>query len=70
MRLYAWGQLVVAFGLCWQLFFGWVLSAPDTLNLDFRQWWALSGIALVLTGFIVMVVSQRGGRDRQGVEMP
>ncbi|WP_445524742.1 hypothetical protein [Streptomyces cyslabdanicus] len=69
VRLYAWGQLVVASGLCWQLLFGWMLSAPDTLNLDFRQWWALSGTALSLVGFIVMAVSQRAGRDRQGVGM-
>ncbi|MFF4826483.1 hypothetical protein ACFY20_26320 [Streptomyces sp. NPDC001312] len=66
VRLYGWGQLVVAFGLCWQAVFGWVPSDPDTLELEFRPWGIASGMAVVLTGLIVMLVSQYAGRNRQG----
>ncbi|MFB7113980.1 hypothetical protein [Streptomyces sp. NPDC056190] len=57
MRLYSWGQLMVAFGLCWQVVFTWVLSAPAT----FLYLWILSGIAVMVPGRIVMGVSQRAG---------
>ncbi|MGW1711012.1 hypothetical protein ACWCP8_37535 [Streptomyces sp. NPDC002206] len=60
-RLYGWGQLVAAFALCWQQVFFWMLSDPGT-----RQWGALSGGALLLTGLILMMVSHRVGGGRQG----
>ncbi|MFE3902475.1 hypothetical protein ACFXPY_19665 [Streptomyces sp. NPDC059153] len=64
-RLYGWGQLMAAFALCSQQVFFWVPSDPDT-----RQWGALSGSALLLTGLIVMVVSYRTGGNRQGSGTP
>ncbi|MFE7232004.1 hypothetical protein ACWCRF_17940 [Streptomyces sp. NPDC002405] len=59
VRLYGWGQLVVAFGLCWQVVFGLVISWPGV-----QEWEA--GIALMLIGFIVMAVGQYTGGNRQG----
>ncbi|MFJ6563982.1 hypothetical protein ACIQMV_29785 [Streptomyces sp. NPDC091412] len=32
-RLHGWGQLVVAFGVCWQVVFGLVISGPGI-----REW--------------------------------
>ncbi|GAA3372982.1 hypothetical protein GCM10020367_31120 [Streptomyces sannanensis] len=64
-RLYGWGQLVVAFALCWQQVFFWVIS-----DIGIRQWGTLSGSALLLTGLIVMMVSHRAGGDRQGSGAP
>ncbi|MFE2089397.1 hypothetical protein ACWD4L_37890 [Streptomyces sp. NPDC002596] len=64
-RLYGWGQLMVAFALCWQMVFLLVLSDPDT-----RQWGTLTGSALLLTGLIVMMVSHRTGGNRQGRGTP
>ncbi|WP_055629771.1 hypothetical protein [Streptomyces hirsutus] len=65
VRLYGWGQLVAAFGLCWQVVFGLVISGPGI-----RQWGTLTGSGLLLTGLIVMTVSQRPGADRQGSGTP
>ncbi|MGX4694787.1 hypothetical protein [Streptomyces sp. JNUCC 63] len=65
VRLYGWGQLMLAFALCWQVVFGLVISGPDI-----REWGAASGIALLLTGIIVMIVSQHTGRNRQGTGTP
>ncbi|WP_406726803.1 hypothetical protein WJ438_22320 [Streptomyces sp. GD-15H] len=65
VRLYGWGQLVMAFGLCCQVLFGLVITGPGI-----REWGAPSGIALLLTGIIVMMVSQRPGANRQGSGMP
>ncbi|MFV5998696.1 hypothetical protein ACNPQM_41750 [Streptomyces sp. NPDC056231] len=64
-RLYGWGQLVVAFALCWQQVCFWVLSDPDI-----RQWGSLSGSVLLLTGLIVMMLSYRKGGNRQGSGTP
>jgi hypothetical protein len=64
-RLYGWGQLVAAFGLCWQTVFVWVIS-----DIGNRQWGALFGSALLLTGLILMMVSHRAGRNRQGSSTP
>ncbi|MFB7569238.1 hypothetical protein [Streptomyces sp. NPDC056165] len=55
--------MVVAFGLCWQVVFGLVISWPGV-----REWEA--GIALMLIGFIVMAVGQYTGGNRQGSGMP
>ncbi|MFE6553354.1 hypothetical protein ACFVHS_33860 [Streptomyces sp. NPDC057746] len=60
VRLYGWGQLVLALGLCWQVVFRLVINDPGT-----RQWVILSGGVLLLAGVIVMGVSQHTGRDRQ-----
>ncbi|MFI5757208.1 hypothetical protein [Streptomyces sp. NPDC051569] len=64
-RLYGWGQLLVAFALCWQMVFLLALSDPDT-----RQWGTLTGSVLLLTGLIVMMVSYRGAGDRQAGGKP
>ncbi|MFE9307793.1 hypothetical protein ACIQCF_17200 [Streptomyces sp. NPDC088353] len=63
VRLYGWGQLVVAFAFCWQVVFGLVISRPGV-----REW--VAGIALMLIGFIVIAVSQLAGGDRQGSGTP
>ncbi|MFF2328315.1 MULTISPECIES: hypothetical protein [unclassified Streptomyces] len=64
-RVHGWGQLTVAFALCWQMFFLLVLSDPDT-----RQWGTLTGSVLLLAGLIVMMVSCRAVRHRQGDGAP
>ena len=64
-RLYGWGLLVVAFALCCQVVFLLVPSDPDI-----RQWGSLTGSVLLLTGLIVMMVSQRTGGSRQGSGTP
>lgn len=60
-RLYGWGQLLGAVGLCWHVVFWLVLSDADTFESGIRQWEALSGIALVLTGLILMMVKPARG---------
>ncbi|MEV5080069.1 hypothetical protein ACIQFZ_08925 [Streptomyces sp. NPDC093064] len=57
VRLYGWGQLVVAFALCWQVVFGLVINGPYV-----RYWGAASGVAFMLAGLIVMAVGQRCSR--------
>ncbi|MEV0689618.1 hypothetical protein [Streptomyces sp. NPDC050388] len=64
VRLYGWGQLVAAFGLCCQVVFGLVIG-----GIGVRQSGALTGSGLLLTGLIVMMVSQRGS-NRQGSGTP
>ncbi|MFD9006697.1 hypothetical protein ACFV0T_38120 [Streptomyces sp. NPDC059582] len=63
-RLYGWGQLVVAFALCWQLVFGMLMSDPGTRMLG-----TLSGGVMLLAGVIVMMAGQltRGGRRGGGM---
>ncbi|MFJ2564947.1 MULTISPECIES: hypothetical protein [unclassified Streptomyces] len=61
VRLYGWGQLVVAFAFCLQVIVGLVSSDPDIRLLSFGP--------LALTGLIVMMVSHTG-RHRQGSGMP
>ncbi|WP_329615909.1 hypothetical protein OG244_24930 [Streptomyces brevispora] len=60
-RLYGWGQLLVAFALCWQVLFLLVLSDSGT-----RQWGTLAGSVLLLAGLVVMTVSRRASGGRQG----
>ncbi|MEV7234878.1 hypothetical protein AB0N06_13125 [Streptomyces sp. NPDC051020] len=65
-RLNGWGQLVAAVALCWQQVSFWVIS-----DIEIRQWGTLFGSALLLTGLILMGVSQRRtGRNRQGSGTP
>ncbi|MFE1849390.1 hypothetical protein ACFYYI_17060 [Streptomyces sp. NPDC002387] len=65
VRFYGWGQLVLAFGLCWQVVFRLVISDPGI-----RQWVTLPGSGLLLAGVIVMGVSQRADGDRQSGGTP
>ncbi|MGW4824078.1 hypothetical protein ACWEP4_35350 [Streptomyces sp. NPDC004227] len=65
VRLFGWGQLVMAFALCWQVVFGLAISGPYI-----REWGATSGIPLLLTGFIVMMLSHWVGGNRQGSGTP
>ncbi|MFE5402925.1 hypothetical protein ACFQ9Z_16510 [Streptomyces sp. NPDC056580] len=59
-RLYGWGQLVVAFALCWQLVFGLMISDSDARPLG-----TLIGAAVLLAGVVVMLVGQlTGGRAK------
>ncbi|WP_406337035.1 hypothetical protein [Streptomyces sp. NBC_00649] len=59
-RIYGWGQLMVAFALCWQTAFGF--SASDT-----RASGTLIGSAIPLAGLIVMAVGQcAGGKRKRG----
>ncbi|AXG82600.1 hypothetical protein [Streptomyces paludis] len=52
-RLFGWGQLAVALGLCGQMVF---FMADD---IDIRQFGTLSGSALLLVGVLVMGLSRR-----------
>jgi hypothetical protein len=65
VRRYGWGQLILAFALCWQAVFRLVIS-----DLGIRQWVTLFGSGLLLAGIIVMAVSQRAGGNRQGTGTP
>ncbi|MFJ5901432.1 hypothetical protein ACIQFZ_40090 [Streptomyces sp. NPDC093064] len=53
---------MAAFALCWQVVLRLVLSDSE--------WGDNVGLALVLTGIILMVVSQSAGRNRQGSGTP
>ncbi|MFF0033607.1 hypothetical protein ACFYS7_36700 [Streptomyces avermitilis] len=64
-RLYGWGQLVVAFALCWQLVFGMLISDPDT-----RIRGTLAGGVMLLAGLIVMMVGQLASGRRRGSNTP
>jgi hypothetical protein len=59
-RPYGWGQLVVAFALCWQLVFG---LAVDTFGI--RQWGTLTGSGMLLIGLVLMMRGQRGTGGRK-----
>ena len=64
-HLYGWGQLVVAFALCWQVAFELVISDSDT-----RPWGTLSGSVILLVAIIVMTVAQLAGGNREGNGTP
>ncbi|WP_326773200.1 hypothetical protein [Streptomyces sp. NBC_01445] len=59
-RIYGWGQLTVAFALCWEAAFGVLIS-------DSGIWPSapLVGSAILVAGFIVMMVGQRAGGKRE-----
>ncbi|MFE5052877.1 hypothetical protein ACFRAI_42195 [Streptomyces sp. NPDC056637] len=59
-RIYGWGQLMVAFALCWQIAFGFSPSGT-------RASGTLIGSAILLAGLIVMAVGQcAGGKRKRG----
>ncbi|MEU9383385.1 hypothetical protein AB0D38_21400 [Streptomyces sp. NPDC048279] len=62
-RVYGWGQLVIAFALCWQVVFGLVIDTPGV-----RQSGTLIGSVILLAGLAVMITGQvaRGGRGGSG----
>ncbi|NEC23876.1 hypothetical protein [Streptomyces parvus] len=64
-RLYGWGQLVVAVALCCQVTFGLM-----TIGFASRQWGTLTGSALMVTGVLVIAMSQRaaGHRERRSAQ--
>jgi hypothetical protein len=64
-RIYGWGQLVVAFALCWQLVFGLMISHSDA-----RTSGTLIGAAILLVGLIVMMRGQLTGGSRKGGGTP
>ncbi|MGW5201630.1 hypothetical protein [Streptomyces spiralis] len=55
-RIYGWGQLVVAFALCWQPALGLMISDSGA-----RPSGTLIGAALLLAGIVVMMVGQLAG---------
>ncbi|MFB7110482.1 hypothetical protein [Streptomyces sp. NPDC056291] len=61
VRLYGWGQLMVAVAVGRQAVFWWVISDPIV-----RSWAVLPGSGLLVAGLLVMAVSQRAGGNRQG----
>ncbi|MFF8909066.1 hypothetical protein [Streptomyces olivaceoviridis] len=64
-RTYGWGQLVVAFALCWQLVFGLLIGDSGA-----RPPGTLIGAVLLLAGLLVMMVGQVCGGDRRGGGRP
>ncbi|MFJ6573751.1 hypothetical protein ACIQNU_40780 [Streptomyces sp. NPDC091292] len=64
-RIHGWGQLIAAFALFCQVFFGLMIS-----DIDIRQWGTLSGSALLLTGLVVMMIGQRPGRTPEKPSTP
>lgn len=64
-RIYGWGQLVVAFALCWQLVFGLMISDSGA-----RPSGTLIGAAILVAGFIIMMVGQLAGGNRKGGGRP
>ncbi|MFD6923149.1 hypothetical protein ACFV99_23440 [Streptomyces sp. NPDC059944] len=64
-RVYGWGQLVVAFALCWQAAFGLVIGDSDVRPVGtlIGSGILLSGI--LLSGIIVMLVSQSVGAGQR-----
>ncbi|NUV67071.1 hypothetical protein G6W57_08110 [Streptomyces sp. CAI-121] len=59
-RLYGWGQLVIAVALCCQVTFGLMTS-----GIGSRQWGTLTGSVLMVTGVLVIAMSQRAAGRRQ-----
>ncbi|MFF7967900.1 hypothetical protein ACFZC3_21430 [Streptomyces sp. NPDC007903] len=59
-RIHGWGQLVVAFALCWQLVFGLMIGDSEV-----RPSGTLIGATILLGGVIVMMVSQLAGGNRK-----
>ncbi|CCK31807.1 putative secreted protein [Streptomyces davaonensis JCM 4913] len=55
-RIYGWGQLVVAFALCWQLVFALVIGHSDA-----RPVGTLIGSVILVAGILVMMVGQLAG---------
>ncbi|MGV9456583.1 hypothetical protein [Streptomyces sp. NPDC003635] len=64
-RTYGWGQLVVAFALCWQLVFGLMIS-----DFGVRPFGTLMGAAMLFAGVVVMMVGQLAGGNRKGGGTP
>ncbi|MFJ9584046.1 hypothetical protein [Streptomyces acidicola] len=64
-HLYGWGQLVVAFALCWQLVFGLVIS-----DSGIRAPGTLIGSVILLAGIVVMMVGQYAGGNRKSGGIP
>ncbi|MFI5976254.1 hypothetical protein [Streptomyces sp. NPDC051452] len=64
-RIYGWGQLVVAFALCWQLIFGLMISDSGA-----RPFGTVIGAAILLAGLVVMMVGQLVGGNRKGGGTP
>ncbi|WP_371673852.1 hypothetical protein OG985_42945 [Streptomyces sp. NBC_00289] len=54
--IYGWGQLVMAFALCWQLIFGLVINDPGAQAPG-----TLIGSVILLTGIVIMMVGQLAG---------
>ncbi|MFE4449251.1 hypothetical protein [Streptomyces sp. NPDC056796] len=63
LRLFGWGQLVVAFALCAQAFFLLVLSTGTSAT---RPWGSLTASLLLPAGLVMMAVSRGGGGRRSG----
>ncbi|MFD6495828.1 hypothetical protein [Streptomyces sp. NPDC060188] len=59
-RVCGWGQLVVAVALCWQAAFGLVIGDSDV-----RPVGTLIGSGILLSGIIVMLVSQFVGAGQR-----
>ncbi|MEU7428085.1 hypothetical protein [Streptomyces sp. NPDC040750] len=64
-RIHGWGQLVVAFALCWQLIFGLMISDSGA-----RPFGTVIGAAILVAGLIVMMVGQLVGGNRKGGGTP
>ena len=64
-RVYGWGQLVLAFALCWQLVFGLLTSDTGT-----RPAGTLIGSAMLVAGSLVMMMGQLAGGHRKGGGTP
>ena len=58
VRLYGWGLLLLAFGLCVQAVFEGLDEAPAIWH-----WGADAGVALALGGLCTMGLSQRSAHD-------
>jgi hypothetical protein len=64
-RVYGWGQLVLAFALCWQLASGVLISDSGA-----RLAGTLIGDAMLLAGLLVMMIGQLAGGSRKAGRTP
>ncbi|MFG3552564.1 hypothetical protein [Streptomyces sp. NPDC047725] len=64
-QLYGWGQLAVAIALCCQAVFGLMVN-----DLYTRLWGTLTGSILMVTGILVIGVSQRTAGRQQSSSAP
>ncbi|MER5889587.1 hypothetical protein ABT160_37670 [Streptomyces sp. NPDC001941] len=62
---YGWGQLVLAFALCWQLVFGLVVDDADTRSVG-----TMIGGVLLLIGLAVMLAGQLARGNGKGGNAP
>ncbi|MBQ0828754.1 hypothetical protein [Streptomyces tagetis] len=70
VRLHGWGQLVMALGLGWNAACALTLDRLAAYDGLMREWGTFGGIALILGGLVLVMLSQLPRRERRGGGTP